>query len=685
MRSSSLLSQQDTARRKSKSKPHFVPCPAGCGKHIAEANIHWHLDQCIPLQSQLQEEPEISSQEDVSIHPQSQLQEENDKQSSTVEAKEQTGESERFETKNEPPSSNLKRDGFALDEKSDQNMPPDGLSVSSDRSHAKRKITPEAVSKSRKSKISAQDKPSTDDPDLSKSTPNAFSLMMDQSRKIFSQPTSSRSDPCAFFCLTNVDGQVSLSTKRPPQHLAWQTTVRVTERIHGNLQSHYIALCSTIPIVGANTGDKDFDRMYAGQIIKDTTISNRRRWVKNHSKLSVSVLKSMLQKSIRRRKPLPAVRLAMELADKSLGELLRRMPIIVLEDSTLCDRYPFLIWMMMTHAALQTGGDDSGANSSSPTFPVELVERVLETIFQVASCRLQDKLSSEDQMHNEDTVSISSLLRQLEEEEMNIPSGIVLDHENKNDDTDAGCHPKPDERTILPFSILLRACYGGMKGDIAMLHQFSNLWHCRINPNAPAVSLNEGVGDDSSPRIKKRVCNLPASLGQLLDSNGLSTTSLISPSPWLQVPCLLHDKASDMMNLLVRPLLKSGLHRLSLDDACLEGVDFHCSDILESLIQNPDIGGVALDLLSMSLPEKRREVLQAILNESWKTFMWDELSGVNHRRSLDDENKAVPTENNDGPDSTRALLSGIWNELVKPSVRSYQVDFVRKCISFDQN
>ena len=94
---------------------------------------------------------------------------------------------------------------------------------------------------------------------------------------------------------------------------------------------------------------------------------------------------------------------------------------------------------------------------------------------------------------------------------------------------------------------------------------------------------------------------------------------------------------------------------------------------------------MALDLLSMSLPEKRREVLQAILNESWKTFMWDELSGVNHRRSLDDENKAVPTENNDGPDSTRALLSGIWNELVKPSVRSYQVDFVRKRISFDQN
>jgi hypothetical protein len=40
--------------------------------------------------------------------------------------------------------------------------------------------------------------------------------------------------------------------------------------------------------------------------------------------LKVSHLKSCLQKSIRRRAPLPAIRVAMELADRSWGDLVRR-------------------------------------------------------------------------------------------------------------------------------------------------------------------------------------------------------------------------------------------------------------------------------------------------------------------------------------------------------------------------
>lgn len=69
-------------------------------------------------------------------------------------------------------------------------------------------------------------------------------------------------------------------------------------------------------------------------------------WTKQKSKLSVPVLKSILQKSIRRRRPLPSVRLAMELADKSFGDLIRRLPIICLEDSTLHQDFPLLCWMM---------------------------------------------------------------------------------------------------------------------------------------------------------------------------------------------------------------------------------------------------------------------------------------------------------------------------------------------------
>lgn len=65
------------------------------------------------------------------------------------------------------------------------------------------------------------------------------------------------------------------------------------------------------------------------------------------------MLKSILQKSIRRRRPLPAVRVAMELVDKALGELLRRLPIIILEDSMLHPDLPLLVWLMVAESKVR--------------------------------------------------------------------------------------------------------------------------------------------------------------------------------------------------------------------------------------------------------------------------------------------------------------------------------------------
>jgi hypothetical protein len=95
----------------------------------------------------------------------------------------------------------------------------------------------------------------------------------------------------------------------------------------------------------------------------------------------VSQLKSCLQKSIRRRAPLPAIRVAMELVDRSWCDLIRRLvvraisllpiedtrnsahaqngltmhsdirlPIIVLEDSTLHPDFGLLVWLMVAES-----------------------------------------------------------------------------------------------------------------------------------------------------------------------------------------------------------------------------------------------------------------------------------------------------------------------------------------------
>jgi hypothetical protein len=44
----------------------------------------------------------------------------------------------------------------------------------------------------------------------------------------------------------------------------------------------------------------------------------------------------------------------MELAEKSLGDLLRRLPIIMLEDSTLHPDFPFLVWLMVAESKVCT-------------------------------------------------------------------------------------------------------------------------------------------------------------------------------------------------------------------------------------------------------------------------------------------------------------------------------------------
>jgi hypothetical protein len=43
----------------------------------------------------------------------------------------------------------------------------------------------------------------------------------------------------------------------------------------------------------------------------------------------------------------------MELMDKALGELLRRLPIIVLEDSTLHPDFPLLVWLMVAESKVR--------------------------------------------------------------------------------------------------------------------------------------------------------------------------------------------------------------------------------------------------------------------------------------------------------------------------------------------
>ena len=78
----------------------------------------------------------------------------------------------------------------------------------------------------------------------------------------------------------------------------------------------------------------------------------------------------------------------MELADKSWTDLIRRLPIIILEDSTLHPDFSLLVWLMIA--------DSKGFVPSK-----ELIVKVLQVVFEMASCPWQDS-TIQDSVHPED-------------------------------------------------------------------------------------------------------------------------------------------------------------------------------------------------------------------------------------------------------------------------------------------
>jgi hypothetical protein len=158
---------------------------------------------------------------------------------------------------------------------------------------------------------------------------NAFNHMLKNSKKAFAETKTQTQT----FHLLEVDGKLDLQffcddNEGVPSNIAWtgKLMIRASKEASDNEQPVELNITSSI------RSEAEFATVH---------------YVKQHSKFSVPVLKSILQKSIRRRRPKPSVRLAMELADKSFGELIRRLPIICLEDSFLHHEFPFLVWLMI--------------------------------------------------------------------------------------------------------------------------------------------------------------------------------------------------------------------------------------------------------------------------------------------------------------------------------------------------
>jgi hypothetical protein len=131
---------------------------------------------------------------------------------------------------------------------------------------------------------------------------NAFTHMMKRSSQVFSQSEPQKLSQRLHLC---ADGRVTHTcySSNPglsqPENIQWSATVNVKDRTQTVDSSAEKESLRTVELIVSSS-------------IASAPATVRRRLVQKHSRLSVPVLKSIFQKSMRRRKPLPCVRVAME-------------------------------------------------------------------------------------------------------------------------------------------------------------------------------------------------------------------------------------------------------------------------------------------------------------------------------------------------------------------------------------
>ena len=149
--------------------------------------------------------------------------------------------------------------------------------------------------------------------------------------------------------------------------------------------------------------------------------------LKNQEDLNIPLLKSHLQKCIRRKLHTKAVKTAYQLINYNFNEFIRRINIIMLEDVILMDSYCNLIWMML-------------AFSTKKWNPERIhVEWLLGVVHNLCESNLYNEYT---------TLNIS-------------PKKLYISNLNQ-------------EQKSLIYSMQIRTSYGGLKSDMIMIQDLIN-------------------------------------------------------------------------------------------------------------------------------------------------------------------------------------------------------------------
>ena len=168
--------------------------------------------------------------------------------------------------------------------------------------------------------------------------------------------------------------------------------------------------------------------------------------------LSPGVLKSAVQKAVRRGACGPARRCALALLHAQPAECLRRLAVIAVEDATVHPATPLLVWFM----AAQSKGYLLGAAAR---------DAVARVAAELAACDVKDALGDPDPSPE--------------------PSASPGSQKKKSDadplrNLGAARAGLSDEHGALVCALLMRARFGGMRSDVEMLRAAAGRWRRRL-------------------------------------------------------------------------------------------------------------------------------------------------------------------------------------------------------------
>lgn len=199
--------------------------------------------------------------------------------------------------------------------------------------------------------------------------------------------------------------------------------------------------------------------------------------MKRGAGLSSSLLKSSLQKAIRRGKTEKALMYAKDLMDKDEEDFLRRFPIIILEDVILHPE---------THKITELL---KRVSKKRHILNKEDKEMLLGIVYDLSECEVRDNLNVEyDYIYDDELKEASGYLKERNESKL-------TEHEQK-----------------LVDAIIYRSKIGGMKGDIILLKKYADLWTYRFEDGDWDIDSlkklfpekRKGVGYDKIKRVKKK-------------------------------------------------------------------------------------------------------------------------------------------------------------------------------------